>query len=65
MNRFHTKYYEFVLICLVCIKRVLYNNLYLLGCSGQSSRAGVGGPRIKSQVLLDDERNWQFSSSAL
>ena len=42
-----------------------YFNLCLLGVSEHSARDGVGGPRIKSHVLLVEERNWQFSSAPL
>jgi len=40
-------------------------DVVVFGCSGHSSIAGVGGPRIKSQFLLDDERISQFFSSEL
>ena len=38
---------------------------YVLGCSRQSARAGVGGPRIKSHILVVEERNSQFFSLTL
>jgi hypothetical protein len=40
-------------------------DVVVFGCSGHSSIAGVGGPRIKSQFLLDDESISQFCSSEL
>ena len=42
------------------------NKFYsVLGSLEQSRISGVGGPRIKSHVLLDDERNSQFFSTEL